>query len=342
MLVAKPCVPCSARCDVLGCDPDCDADETYVHQVFLTGLDLSPVQDTNTSVQVVQDSNTSVQAVQDSNTTVQAAQNTNTSIQAVYYLTVRAVAGSCRAAIASSNGIYIDVTSPVIENLFHVDLPWSRDEPTRYQGDNSSIAVYWEGYDKESEVVECQWAIGTIPGETDIQNFTSVGPDQNLVYNDELEGKLSNKGTYYVTVRLVNGAGLVSERTTSGVTVLLDPPDTSSSNITTHCEQAVEKSATLRDIDVDLCGDQDKIDIAWARVEDDSIDNYEFSVGTSEDSSSDVIPQTQVGYNESGWVQVNKGEMSFGRSKVNISDLRSRADEPTAKTHRTFHVEPGR
>ncbi|XP_078573994.1 uncharacterized protein LOC144860567 isoform X3 [Branchiostoma floridae x Branchiostoma japonicum] len=323
--VVKPCIPCSARCDVLGCDPDCDADETYVHQVLLTGLDLSPVL-----------------SVQDSNTSVQAVQDTNTSIQAVYYLTVRAVAGSGRAAIASSNGIYIDVTSPVIESLFHVDLSWSRDEPTGYQGDNSSIAVYWEGYDKESEVVECQWAVGTRPGETDIQNFTSVGPDQNLVYSDKLEGKLENKQTYYVTVRLVNGAGLVSEKTTSGVTVLLYPPDTSSSNTTTSCEQTVEKSSTLRDMDVDLCGDQEKIDIAWTRVEDDSVNNYMFSVGTSEDSSSDIIPQTQVGYNESGWVQVLEGELSFGRSKVNISDLRSRADAPSVKTHHMFQMEPGR
>ncbi|XP_066299088.1 uncharacterized protein [Branchiostoma lanceolatum] len=313
--VAKPCIPCSARCDVLGCDPDCDEDQTYVHQVRLTGLHLSPVL-----------------SVQDSNTTVQA----------VYYLTVRAVAGSGRAAIASSNGIYIDVTPPVIENLFHVDLSWSADEPTSYQGDNSTIAVYWEAYDTESEVVECQWAIGTSPGEMDVQNFTSVGPDQNLVYSERLEGKLSNRQTYYVTVRLVNGAGLVSEKTTSGVTVLLDPPDTSSSNTTTSCEQTVEKSSTLRVVGVDLCGDQEKIDIAWTRVEDDSVNNYMFSVGTLADNPGDVIPQTQVGYNESGWVQVLEGELSFGRSKVNISDLRSRADGPSVKTHHKFHVEPGR
>ncbi|XP_019624877.1 PREDICTED: uncharacterized protein LOC109470382 isoform X2 [Branchiostoma belcheri] len=313
--VAKPCIPCYARCDVLGCDPDCDEDQTYVHQVHLTGLDLPPLV-----------------SVPDSNTTVQA----------VYYLTVRAVAGSGRAAIASSNGIYIDVTPPVIENLFHVDLSWSPDEPTSYQGDNSTIAVYWEAYDKESEVVECQWAVGTSPGQTDVQNFTSVGPDQNLVYNDKLDGKLSNKQTYYVTVRLVNGAGLVSEETTSGVTVLLDPPDTSSSNTTTSCEQTVEKGSALRGEGVDLCGDQEKIDITWTRVEDDSVNNYVFSVGTSADSPDDVIPQTQVGYNESGWVHVIERELSFGRSKVNISDLRSRTDEPSVKTHHTFHVEPGR
>ncbi|XP_078658230.1 uncharacterized protein LOC144903713 [Branchiostoma floridae x Branchiostoma belcheri] len=311
--VAKPCIPCSARCDVLGCDPDCDEDQTYIHQIHLTGLNLPPLL-----------------SVPDSNTTVQA----------VYYLTVRAVAGSGRAAIASSNGIYIDVTPPVIENLFHVDLSWSPDEPTRYQGDNSTIAVYWEAYDKESEVVECQWAVGTSPGQTDVQNFTSVGPDQNLAYNDNLNGKLSNRQTYYVTVRLVNGAGLVSEKTTTGVTVLLDPPNTSSSNITTSCEHAVETNSTLGG--VDLCGDQEKIDIAWTRVEDDSVNNYVFSVGTSEDSLGDVIPQTQVGYNESGWVQVIRGELAFGRSKVNISDLRSREDGPSVKTHHKFHVEPGR
>ncbi|XP_078575700.1 uncharacterized protein LOC144861602 [Branchiostoma floridae x Branchiostoma japonicum] len=315
--VAKPCIPCSVPCDVLICDQDCNEDQAYVHQVLLTGLHLSP-------------------------SSFMENGDTNTSIPAVYYLTVRAVAGSGRIATASSNGIYIDITPPIVENLFHVDLSWSPDEPTSYQGDNSTIAVYWEGYDIESEVVECQWAVGTSPGDTDIKNFTSVGPDQHLLHSEDLGGELINKQTYYVTVRLVNGAGLVSEKTTSGVTILLDPPDTSSSNTTsTSCAQHVEGSVISRS-SVDLCGDQNQIGITWTRVQDDSVNSYVFSVGTSSDNPGDVIPQTQVGYNESGWVQVLEGELSFGRTKVNISDLRSRTDPHDTRTRHKFYVEPGR
>ncbi|XP_078585863.1 uncharacterized protein LOC144867674 [Branchiostoma floridae x Branchiostoma japonicum] len=314
--VVKPCVPCFGKCDLLGCDQDCEGDRTNIHQIHLTGLDLAPFSFMENS-------------------------DNNTLVPALYYLTVRAVAGSGRVATASSNGIYIDVTPPVVENLFHVDLSWSPDEPTSYQGDNSTIAVRWEGYDIESEIVECQWAIGTSPGQTDIQNYTSVGPDQHLLHSNKLAGKLSNKETYYVTVRLVNGAGLVSENSTNGVTVLLDPPDTSTSNTTTSCVKHVERNVTFNS-SVEVCGDQNQMGITWTRVQDDSVNNYEFSVGTSMDSRGDVIPQTQVGYNESGWVQVLEGELSFGRSKVNISDLPSRTDGWKVSKHNKFYVEPGR
>ena len=73
-----------------------------------------------------------------------------------YYLTVKAVAGSGRSVQASSAGVYIDTTPPVIQMIYHVDLSWSSSEPSSFQGGNTSMAVYYEAVDKESEVINRQ------------------------------------------------------------------------------------------------------------------------------------------------------------------------------------------
>lgn len=56
---------------------------------------------------------------------------------------------------------------------------------------------------------ETKWAIGTTIGGTDIQDYTSVGRN-NYGINDELFGFLLDKETYYVSLKVKNGAGLES------------------------------------------------------------------------------------------------------------------------------------
>ena len=77
----------------------------------------------------------------------------NTQLQP-FYLTVKAVTGSGRAVTASSRAIYVDVTPPVIQLMYHVDLGWNQAEPTSFQGGNSSIALYFEVVDPESGVMQ--------------------------------------------------------------------------------------------------------------------------------------------------------------------------------------------
>ena len=81
------------------------------------------------------------------------AANSNDTEPQPYFLTVQAVTGSGRSILASSAGVYVDTTPPRFDTIFHVDLAWSSSEPSTYQGDNSSIAVYFEVVDKESEVI---------------------------------------------------------------------------------------------------------------------------------------------------------------------------------------------
>ena len=81
------------------------------------------------------------------------AANSNDTEPQPYFLTVQAVTGSGRSISASSAGVYVDTTPPRFDTIFHVDLAWSSSEPSTYQGDNSSIAVYFEVIDPESEVI---------------------------------------------------------------------------------------------------------------------------------------------------------------------------------------------
>ena len=64
--------------------------------------------------------------------------------------------------------------------------------------------------------MEYLWAIGSSPGNTDIQPFVSVGK-QTFASNDKLEGKLENNQTYYATVKALNEADLVGIRTSTGI-----------------------------------------------------------------------------------------------------------------------------
>lgn len=70
-----------------------------------------------------------------------------------YFLTVRSLTGSGRSAVTSSFGVYIDTTPPDVRMIYHVDPSWSTSEPATFQGDVSSIAVYFEVTDEESEVM---------------------------------------------------------------------------------------------------------------------------------------------------------------------------------------------
>ena len=71
-------------------------------------------------------------------------------------------------------------------------------------------------YDVTLQVLWYQWAIGTTPGSTDIQEFSDLGAAQFGI-NGKLEGILQDNHTYYATLRAINGAGLTTTVISSGV-----------------------------------------------------------------------------------------------------------------------------
>ncbi|XP_070560578.1 uncharacterized protein [Ptychodera flava] len=245
--------------------------------------------------------------------------------------------GSGRYVLASSNGIYVDDTPPIFYYLYHVDVSWSLDQPITYQGSNRTIAVWWSAYDIGSQVHEYRWAIGSQRNTTDIQDFVSVGLD-TFAANDNLLGILEDGKTYHVVVQAINRAGLVTSKVTTGVTLMLTPPDLTASNATSVCDDG----DTNTDVDdVNLCGSQSSTGMTWTRVEDDSVDSYLFSIGSSP-GAEDIFSKIQVGYNTSGAVEIKDGIVYIGDEPiVNVSGVRE-PSEDVEITENRFHMEPGR
>ncbi|XP_078697384.1 uncharacterized protein LOC144925295 [Branchiostoma floridae x Branchiostoma belcheri] len=314
--VARPCVPCVNPCDKFNCDPDCSNMDTTAFHVRIDDLTLSP----NVSFKQLDGMNL-------------------TDATAVYYITVKAVSGSGRVALSSSNGVSIDVTPPDIQDIYHVDMSWDDEEISQFQGSNSTIAVRYKAFDEESQVVEYVWAIGTSPWATDVQPFRSNGL-KDMAVNSDLEGFLRHGTTYYVTLKALNGAGLQTVVTSPGVKVLFGSPDVSHTNTTVLFGQelpaGVYSDDTVRVTDLSYAG------LSWERPrEEESITSTFFSLSSDVDRLDDVIPPTRVGGGDAGSVIIVDGTIQTLGKVSNISDLQRNRQEETAESSE-FHMEPGR
>ncbi|KAI0217501.1 hypothetical protein LSAT2_030719 [Lamellibrachia satsuma] len=308
--VTRPCIPCQLACHQLVCSDTCLAGDTQVVHVNVSGLTLEPLR---------------------------ALISNETRLQP-YYLTVKAVTGSGRSVTATSRGIYLDVTPPVIQMMYHVDLAWSQSEPSAFQGDNSSMALYFEVVDPESEVVDTWWAIGSTPGGADVQPFVSVGAS-SFVTNTSLEGLLQENHTYYVTLVCLNGAGLNTTNSSQGVTILTVSPKTDNMSTSTVGTEAFDNDLTVPAVKTSR---QDAVGVAWDKAPaEEHIDGVYFSVGTK-NGSDDIYPEQQVGVGDyGGEVTLTADGMKYtGGNMSTLNDTgKSRRKRDVG---REFYMEPGR
>ncbi|XP_066275501.1 uncharacterized protein [Branchiostoma lanceolatum] len=314
--VARPCVPCVKPCDKFACDPDCSSLDTTAFHVRIDNLTLSP----NASFKQLGGIN-------------------YTDVAAIYYITVKAVSGSGRVVYSSSNGVNIDVTPPEIQQIYHVDMSWDDEEISEFQGSNSTIAVRYKAFDRESQVVEYFWAIGTTPRGTDVQPFRSNGL-KDMAVNSDLEGFLRHGSTYYVTMRAVNGAGLQSVVTSPGVTVLFGYPNVTHTNTTVlfgeDFPDFVHDDNTVMVTDLSLVG------LSWdSQQEEENIAWTYFSLSSDANWMNDVFPPTRVGDGDPGSVIIVNGTIKTHGMVFNISDLPRNGQEEEARSNE-FHMEPGR
>jgi predicted GH43/DUF377 family glycosyl hydrolase len=129
-----------------------------------------------------------------------------------YYVAVRVTNGSGLTATAASNGVMVDTSVPVAGAVN--DGP---DADVDFQVSTTMITANWFGFsDPESGISGYEWAIGTTPGGTDIQGWTSVGLATSAT-NSSLS--LTAGQTCYVTVRATNGAGLTATASSDRITV---------------------------------------------------------------------------------------------------------------------------
>lgn len=73
---------------------------------------------------------------------------------------------------------------------------------------STQLTAFWSSEDKESGIAEYQYAIGTLPGATDVVNWKSAGINTSVT---ETNLSLQNGKTYYFAIKARNGAGLWSE-----------------------------------------------------------------------------------------------------------------------------------
>ncbi|KAK3735006.1 hypothetical protein QZH41_010660, partial [Actinostola sp. cb2023] len=124
------------------------------------------------------------------------------------------------AATSSSNGVVIDLTSPISNTVIDgSDFPHDID----FTSETSKFITAWKGFtDSESSIMGYRWALGTSPGKDDVISFRDVGKQK--------QGKaenltLSSGGPYYVTVEGTNQAGLSSQGWSDGFIVDVSPPE---------------------------------------------------------------------------------------------------------------------
>ncbi|CAH1791083.1 unnamed protein product, partial [Owenia fusiformis] len=180
--VVETCLPCSSACDALFCDASC-VEPMKMYTIIWDDLDLEDKQYVST------------------NNTYE-----NRTVAATYFVHVKSLTGSGLYTSATSNGITIDTSGPLVDILYHVDISVSDKNRVVHQGQNHTIAARWDAYDMESQVVGFEWAIGTEPFATDIQSYRWMG-NQKLGKSDDLSAVLQDGHTYYVSVRVTNRAG---------------------------------------------------------------------------------------------------------------------------------------
>ncbi|XP_066300154.1 uncharacterized protein [Branchiostoma lanceolatum] len=294
--VAEPCMPCLDTCSHFACDLDCERSEVVLYPFTLSGLELSAT--TNESV----------------NGTVEVN-------PIAYVLKVRALSSNGLSVTSRSSGFYIDVTAPVMDIIFHIDVKQGELEPVNFQQSNSTIKAFFNFIDNESGVKEYWWAIGASVGSTDIQNFTYVGLNQSAS-NSRLEGTLQSNLTYYVTVKAINNVGLFGIGTSGGVQCLFDPPDMTDVNTTVPGAKGFDVETSQAD--AKQSNNPKVTGGTFSKPSDPSVSRIEYCLSSREDLTDDIFPCTVVGTNSSGSVEVKDGEglLVSGEVVANLTDIK--------------------
>ena len=135
------------------------------------------------------------------------------SIGVWYYSTVVAVNWARLNASSSSNGFIIDPTPPVVHFVRDgsngsVDID--------FQLSTDYLRAYWSAHDSESGISEYMIAVGTTPTTADVRDYKSAGNDVEWIVGDLV---LEQKATYYILLRVYNGAEMFTFAASDGVLI---------------------------------------------------------------------------------------------------------------------------
>ena len=138
----------------------------------------------------------------------------------VYYITVIATNLAGLSTNVSSLKLFIDTTPPKAVNGCVHD--GRSGEDIDYFSPRMGLAAHWEEItDPESGLVDSNYCLGTKPGGCQLRAMTSVGSNTSFSCTtcDVNPGE-----RVYVTVRVINGAGLSVTRSSDGMLLDVSPP----------------------------------------------------------------------------------------------------------------------
>nr|XP_034301655.1 uncharacterized protein LOC105322112 [Crassostrea gigas] len=185
----------------------------------------------------------------------------------IYYATIKAVDFAGRTTVKVSDPVIVD-TSPPVKTDLSVTITG------RHIVSSAEIEACWKGvfYDPESEIDHFMWAIGSQPGYDDIMAFTREESDcgENS-RNNPLS--LMEGHAYYISVKAINKAGLMSLATSWAYNVDNSPP------IAGHVYDGLPLSGNQSDIDFQT--DMSALNVYWEGFFDphSAIKEYYVSVG---------------------------------------------------------------
>lgn len=140
--------------------------------------------------------------------------NLNMNDGALYTLHVTAINGALLSTAHETDGVTIDTTAPSAPGV-HIGLPKDEENIDEngnvLHSDQKGIRASWSGRDSESDIKSFLVAVGTATEPESILPFTDYGKETTAyIQNIQLETSSENNKLYVISVKAINGAGLVS------------------------------------------------------------------------------------------------------------------------------------
>ncbi|XP_038050540.1 uncharacterized protein LOC119723761 [Patiria miniata] len=129
------------------------------------------------------------------------------------------------AVSTCSDGVVIDTTPPTPGSVW---IGWNRHQA--YQSSSSELVLHWESFTDIEEhgmaphhsgIKYYEYAIGSMPGESDVKAFTRVGITNSVIIHDL---RLQNGHKYYATVKATDFVGLSSQAMSDSIIIDTSPP----------------------------------------------------------------------------------------------------------------------
>ncbi|XP_071123054.1 uncharacterized protein [Mytilus edulis] len=135
------------------------------------------------------------------------------------YVTAIATNAAGLRGVSFSDPILVDLTPPDIKYIY--DGRGADEDSWTF----NEVVANWEVEDYESGIKFCKWAIGYMPGKTDLLVYTEISSSPAVM---EFDYSVLEGYTIYTTLNCENNAGLTYSLSTDGVKISNTPPSISS------------------------------------------------------------------------------------------------------------------